>query len=166
MHKAMAIIIVSDTGPLISLEKITDGYDFIRKLYDKIIIPSAVIKEVAEGGYSDPLDYLEAYNIEDLIEIKTVQNISNIPDIERLDEGEKEAISLAYQLNLPLLIEETMGRRIAQSANIHISGIAGQIMKAYKHKIIKKKEALYKLEKMFQTGRINKKIYNSLTHAL
>jgi len=162
----MAIIIVSDTGPLISLEKLTDGYCFIRKLYDKIIIPSAVLKEVAEGGYSDPLEYLEAYKIEDLIEIKTVQKISNIPDIERLDKGEKEAISLAHQLNLPLLIEETMGRRIAQSANIHISGIAGQIMKAYKDKIINKKEAKDKLEEMFQAGRINKKIYNSLIQAL
>jgi len=30
---------VSDTGPLITLEKLSDGYRFIRLLYDKIIIP-------------------------------------------------------------------------------------------------------------------------------
>ncbi|TVM01577.1 MAG: hypothetical protein CV087_10680 [Candidatus Brocadia sp. WS118] len=162
----MANVIVSDTGPLITLEKMSDGYDFIRKLYEKIIIPSAVLKEVAEGEFSDPLDYLEEYKIEDLIEIKSVQTISNIPEIERLDEGEKEAISLAYQLKLPLLIEETIGRRIAQSANIHISGIAGQIIKAYTGKIIKKKEARRKLAELFNSGRINRKIYNTLVNSL
>ena len=137
----MARVIVSDTGPLITLEKMSDGYDFIRKLYDKIIIPSAVLKEVAEGEFSDPFDYLETHGIEDLIEIKSVQTLSKIPEIERLDEGEKEAISLAYQLKLPLLIEETIGRKIAQSVNIPISGIAGQILKAYREKIVKRKEA-------------------------
>jgi hypothetical protein len=29
----------SDTGPLITLEKLSDGYRFIRLLYDRIIIP-------------------------------------------------------------------------------------------------------------------------------
>ena len=162
----MASIIVSDTGPLITLEKMSDGYEFIRKLYDKIIIPSAVLKEVAEGNFSDPLDYLAAYEIEDLIEIRTVQKISNIPGIERLDAGEKEAISLAHQLNLPLLIEETMGRKIALSANIHISGIAGQIIKAFKSKIINKKDTKNRLEMLFKAGRINRKIYNTLIDSL
>lgn len=162
----MASVIVSDTGPLITLEKMSNGYNFIRKLYDKIIIPPAVLKEVAEGKFSDPLDYLEAYQIEDLIEIKSVQSISNIPQIERLDEGEKEAISLAYQLKLPLLIEETIGRKIAQSVNIHISGIAGQIMKAHTGKTIKKKEATKRLEELFKSGRINRKIYLALAKSL
>lgn len=162
----MARVIVSDTGPLITLEKMSDGYDFIRKLYDKIIIPSAVLKEVAEGEFSDPFDYLETHGIEDLIEIKSVQTLSKIPEIERLDEGEKEAISLAYQLKLPLLIEETIGRKIAQSVNIPISGIAGQILKAYREKIVKRKEAEKRLEKLFISGRINRRIYNAMVKTL
>jgi hypothetical protein len=31
--------IVSDTVPLISLEKLNQGYDFIRRLYDQIVLP-------------------------------------------------------------------------------------------------------------------------------
>ena len=31
--------IVSDTGPLITLEKLIDGFRFIRLLYDKVVIP-------------------------------------------------------------------------------------------------------------------------------
>ena len=36
--------IVSDTGPLISLERIEDGYAFVRRLYDNIILPHAVLE--------------------------------------------------------------------------------------------------------------------------
>lgn len=158
--------IVSDTGPLITLEKMSHGYDFLRSLYGKIIIPSAVLKEVAEGEFSNPLGYLDAYKIQDFIEIKSVQEVQNIPEIERLDHGEREAISLAYQLKLPLLIEETIGRRIAQSVNIRISGIAGQIIRAYAGKIIDKKAAIGSLEEMFKSGRINRKIYNALVNSL
>ena len=35
--------IVSNTGPLISLEKLSHGYDFIRQLYEKLVIPPAVL---------------------------------------------------------------------------------------------------------------------------
>ena len=38
--------IVSDTGLLITLEKLPDGYQFIRKLYDTIIIPPTVLTEL------------------------------------------------------------------------------------------------------------------------
>ena len=51
--------IVSNTGPLISLEKLDQGYDFIHCLYDKLIIPPAVLEEVAEGLFANPQDYLQ-----------------------------------------------------------------------------------------------------------
>lgn len=35
--------IVSDTSPIISFEKITGGYRFIQRLYDRLIVPPAVI---------------------------------------------------------------------------------------------------------------------------
>ena len=35
--------IVSNTGPLISLEKLRQGYAFIRQLYNTIIIPPGVL---------------------------------------------------------------------------------------------------------------------------
>lgn len=158
----MAKLIVSNTGPVISLEKLSNGFDFIRKLYDKIILPEEVLKELAFGKYSVPFDYLNANKIEDLFEVKTVPQISNIEQINRLDEGEKRAISLAHQLNLPLLIEETIGRQVALSAGLQISGIAGQIVKAFREKLIDKTETESKLQELFSGGRINRKIFNSL----
>lgn len=162
----MSKVIVSDTSPLISLEKISGGFDFIRKLYDRVFIPPAVSEELTEGRFSDPEKYLNKYRIEDLVEVKSAATISEIPSFDRLDKGEKEAISLAYQLNLPLLIEETIGRRVALSAGIHISGIAGQIVKAYREKIIERTEATHKSKELFQSGRISKKLYDALLVAL
>jgi predicted nucleic acid-binding protein len=162
----MAKIIVSNTGPMISLEKLGGGFDFIHKLYDKVILPEIVLKELAGDIFSTPLDYLEAYNIGSLIEIRQVSEISDIPEIDRLDEGEKHAISLAHQLGLPLLIEETIGRQIASSVGIQISGIAGQIIKAFKEKLIGSEEATNMLQEMFSSGRINQKIFDSLIATL
>ena len=61
-----------------------------------------------------------------------------------------------------MLIEETIGRQIAILAGIRISGIAGQIIKAYKEKLIGSEEAESKLHEMFSSGRINRKIFLSL----
>ncbi len=58
--------VVSDTGPLISLEKITDGYAFIRKLCKSIIVPQAVLREVSAGNHDA---YLSRFKTTDLIEV-------------------------------------------------------------------------------------------------
>jgi predicted nucleic acid-binding protein len=43
---------VSNTGPLITLEKITGGFDFIRLLYDKLIIPPVVLDEIDRENFN------------------------------------------------------------------------------------------------------------------
>ena len=64
--------IVSNTGPLISLEKLREGYAFIRQLYDTIIIPPGVLDEVAEGQFATPQAYVQHYGIVDLIAVHAV----------------------------------------------------------------------------------------------
>ena len=39
-------IIASDAGPLITLERIENGFDFLSKVYKEIIIPQSVFDEV------------------------------------------------------------------------------------------------------------------------
>jgi predicted nucleic acid-binding protein len=154
--------IVSNTGPLISLEKLQQGYAFIRQLYDTIIIPVGVLNEVAEGQFATPHAYLQYYGIVDLIEVQVVSRSEQLPGAARLHVGEAQAIQLALELALPLLIEETVGRRIAQGLGIPISGIAGQIIMAFHLGIITAQEARNKLLELFQAGRINRKIYAAL----
>lgn len=38
--------VVSNTGPLISLEKLDGGFRFIGKIYHKILIPPKVAEEI------------------------------------------------------------------------------------------------------------------------
>ena len=158
--------IVSNTGPLISLEKLNQGYDFIRCLYEKLIIPSAVLDEVAAGQFVDPQEYLHHYNIIDLIEVCPVSQTPLISGVERLHDGEIQAIQLALELQLPLLIEETVGRRVAQSMGIRVSGIAGQIIMAFRQNGISATDARDKLNELFRAGRINQKIYDALLNAI
>lgn len=52
------------------------------------------------------------------------------PELAELDAGERDALSLALQRGLPVLIEERVGRDIARAKGMSYSGIAGQSMKA------------------------------------
>ncbi len=158
--------IVSNTGPLISLEKLSDGYGFIRKLYDKILIPPVVLEEVAADLFPESIAYLQHYGIRDLIQVHPVSAAFEKPELNRLHDGEKQAIQLALELKLPLLIEETIGREIAGELGIHFSGIAGQILKAFREGIIPSIEAQGKLTELFQGGRINRRIYDFLLEQL
>jgi predicted nucleic acid-binding protein len=154
--------IVSDTGPLITLEMLTDGYRFIELLYSQIIIPQSVLDEVAKADFATTQSYLTHHQIKDLVSVQQPDTQINVESDNRLHDGELHAIQLAIQLQLPLLIEETLGRKIAQQAGIPISGIAGQILKAHRQRLVTKKEASQKILELFRIGRINRRIYEVL----
>ena len=157
--------VVSDTGPMISLERLTDGFQFIRCLYDQIIVPPAVLAEL--GFHFDHEEkYLEHHEIDDLIEVRSVDSHAELSDLDRLHVGEIQAILLALEWELPLLIEEAVGRRSAQAAGVSISGIAGQIVKAYRQRVISVEEARAMLKEMLDHRRINDRIYERLVTAI
>jgi len=142
------------------------GYEFIRQLYDTIIIPPGVLDEVTEGQFAPLHAYLQHYGIVDLIEVQTVPRSAQLPAATRLHVGEAQAIQLARELALPLLIEETVGRRVARGLGTPISGIAGQILKAFRQGSLTAQEARNKLLELLQAGRINRKIYEALLAAI
>jgi predicted nucleic acid-binding protein len=156
----------SDTGPLIPLEKLSDGYRFIRLLYDKIIIPRTVLDELVQGQFLSAQAYLEHYGIEDLLDIVETRGDLEVPGVELLDAGEREAIQTALERGLPLLIEEEAGRRCAQGLGLRISGIAGQVVKAFRAGLISSREAQDKLRELFEAGRINRKLHTALAAAV
>ena len=157
--------IVSDSGPLITLEKLSDGYQFIRRRYERIVIPATVLGELWQGQFVSAEAYLTHYDVFDLFEVVEVR-LHVSPGLERLDRGEQEAIHLAVQRGLPLLIEEQAGREVAQQLGISISGIAGQVVRAFREKLLTLEEALDKLHELFASGRINTRIYQGLVEAV
>jgi predicted nucleic acid-binding protein len=158
--------VVSDTGPLISLEKVQGGFGFIRLLYDRIIVPPAVVDELYQGQFLSAEAYLAHYAIADLVEVALVSAHAGLPEIRLLDRGEREAIALALERGLPLLIEETAGRRVAMAAGLHISGIAGQVVKAYREGILDAETARGILRELLQAGRIGTRIHDGLVAAI
>ena len=129
-------IIVSNTGPLISLERLSGGFDLLKKLYSRIIIPPAVLQEISTK-YKNPEDFLFTHQINNFLFVESPHTLlTDIP----LHSGEVEAISLAYERQLPLLIEEHDGRKAAKEKGLQISGIAGQIFKSHQQKIITAQE--------------------------
>jgi predicted nucleic acid-binding protein len=149
--------VVSDTGPLISLEKLGDGYRLLRLLYDRVLIPPSVLAELIHGQFVDEHAYMEHYGISGFLEVVEVQNDRALPESALLDLGESDAIRLALERSLPLLIEEEAGRRIAQQLGLHISGIAGQAFKAFRTGKIPSGEAQGKLRELLGAGRIQQK---------
>lgn len=152
--------IVSDTGPLISLEKMREGFQFIRKLYDVIWVPPAVMEELTES-FSNPTAYLQCNGIQDFVKIHPVTT-THFDLSGRLHDGEIQAISLALKLDLPLLIEETAGRVVAHSLGLSISGIARQVVVACRKNVIQPSEADQKLQELLKGNRINQKVYGFL----
>ena len=91
----------SDTGSLITLEKLSDGYGyrFIRLLYDKIVIPRSVLDELTQGQFLSPQAYLEHYEIAALLEVVEPQGTLEVPGGEVLDIGERQASRLRWSEN-------------------------------------------------------------------
>ncbi len=115
-------IIVSDTTALIVLAK-TNHLELLSNFIEKVYMPSAVMEELSfkdDGVFHriENSDFIEVKNIED-------QSILNDIKTSNLDRGEIEAISLALETNLDLLIDEKAGRKYAIEKGIEILGLLG-----------------------------------------
>jgi len=122
--------LVADTGPIIALAKIGKLY-WLEQLVDQVMIPPMVYKELL-GKIGPEADVIEN-------SLKSFIKISDLPRVEaeiqsvvsNLDEGEKQAIILAYHnLNdILLLIDDRAGREIAYKLQIPITGLLGMFIK-------------------------------------
>jgi predicted nucleic acid-binding protein len=86
--------------------------------------------------------------------------------MERLHGGENQAIQLALERELPLLIEEEAGREVALEAGLRISGIAGQLLKAVRVGVLPVENGIEKLEALLRAGRINTLIFEGIRDAM
>ena len=158
--------VVSDTGPLISLEKLSGGYGWMKQLYGQILIPDAVAEELYQGMFSSWEAYRSHYGLGNFVVVVEVADEATFPGCELLDIGERQAIQLAWKRQLPLLIEEEQGRQAAKVLGLTFSGLAGQILKAHREQIISLAVAQTSLAELLKAGRIGKKLYAGLLEAL
>jgi predicted nucleic acid-binding protein len=148
-------MIVSDSTTLIILFD-TKKIDLLGNLFEKIYIPRAVLKEINRKKTVNLPDYFEVCEVEPFEELKLI-----------LDEGESEAITLAVNKKLPLIIDEKKGRKIAKNYNVKIIGLIGILILNVQKGYLNKNEALSFLEYINDRGfRVSEKLKESFKKAL
>lgn len=119
---------ISNTSPLLYLNLINQ-LELLRRIYRTVIIPPAVVAELAEGSRQgvrvpDPA-------ILPWLQVVPVQSQELIPVITDLGAGEAEVIALALENPGSLvIIDDQLGRRIAGMSRLNITGTLGIIIKA------------------------------------
>jgi len=131
------MIVVADTGPIISLAVI-DKLSILDSLFESISIPEAVWEEL--------LNYIEVFNIPQIYNYENnVKRVNAKYDLEQLvDKGELEAILLSKEIDADyLLIDDKKARAIAEEMSIACIGTIAVLIKAKSEGIIKELRQLF-----------------------
>jgi predicted nucleic acid-binding protein len=122
--------IVTNTGPLIALAKI-NKLSLLEQLFTEVHIPPAVQRELLAKSGPETMRLDEA--LSRFIQVASVpQQLP--PEVKiatsRLDLGEQQAVALAYQLKVLLVIDDQLGRAAARQLTIPVTGMAGVLIRA------------------------------------
>ncbi|MBN2531679.1 MAG: hypothetical protein JXB88_02245 [Spirochaetales bacterium] len=121
-------IVLSNTSPLYYLNKL-GILDILRLLFGELSIPEAVVNEL-QASNDFKIDLYGSYS-----SWITIERVNAIPPsisvIQGLGKGETEVLALAKIKKEPLLIiDDTLGRRIALSNGYSITGTCGILILA------------------------------------
>lgn len=137
------MIVVSDTSPINYLVLIGE-IDLLPQLFEQIVIPQAVLDELQKTGTPE----LVRKWIESRPNWLKVQNATTIDQTIALGAGEREAISLAKEINADLvLIDDRKARKLALERNLNVAGTINILKSAARRNLIKVDDALQKLQK-------------------
>jgi len=156
-------LIVSDSTTLIVLERL-DALSMLCSLFNKILIPQAVMDELLSGN-SKINELMQQAGCYELVSVNVSERLLELS--QWLDRGEAEAIELALIRQLPLIIDERKGRKIALQKNLSVIGLAGLMVLAAKRHHKTPKAALELLDKAIILGfRLSNKLYQQVKDAL
>ena len=114
----MPEIAVVDTSVLIALEKI-NLIDILCKLYEKIIVPEAVVNELGTLTIDCP----------SVRKVKSPLVRLLVSDL-NLGKGESEAIAVARETGTRIIIDDQKARRVAETLELNVTGTIGLLLKA------------------------------------
>ena len=126
------MIVFSNTTPFIALSVI-NKLDLLPSIFEEIHVADSVIRECSEGGKImvpdlSSLDWVISHN--DL-------DNTMLPILLELDRGEKQTIALALKEKDSLvIIDEKIGRNIAEYMGLKVVGTLGVLVKAKRLKMI------------------------------
>lgn len=127
----MTEVVVSDTTPLQYLHQ-SGKLDLLSQLFGRVIVPPAVIGELAEGlARGHDLPRLEGLG---WVEIVVPHQALVLPD--KLGRGEQEAISVAVERQLSVLMDDYDARACAVALGLHVVGTFGILIRAKRQGLI------------------------------
>jgi predicted nucleic acid-binding protein len=111
---------VADSGPILSFAR-AERFDLLRRIVDALIIPDAVYDDIVVRGAGKP--GAEEVVQASWIRRRSVQNRTLVDQFPaKLHLGEREALVLAQELGMVLLIDEREARRAAEQHHIAYVG--------------------------------------------
>lgn len=129
-------VVVSDTTPIIALASI-ERLDLLSALYEEILIPPAVRREVLAGG-SRRIG-VEAFQRANFFRERSLAQPRNADLLIDLGRGEAEALILAQEVDADLvLLDERQARGYARYLGLPMTGTLGILMKAKKQGFLEK----------------------------
>ena len=127
--------IVSNTSPISNLAQVGQ-IDLLEKLYETVLIPSAVYDELLDERAGETV--IKAVQSATWLEVQMGQNQKLVGELRNLlNLGEAEAIALAIEVNATrLLIDERLGRQAAAVRGLRITGVFGVLLSAKQQGLI------------------------------
>ena len=140
--------VVINTSPWIALS-VCNQVDLLNEVYENVLIPSAVEREIIAGGKNRPgaRELGEAT----WLNVMEIQDITKIFLLHELDRGEGEVIILAQEQKInQVIIDERVARMHASVAGLSLMGTLGFLLKSKKQNLIPEIRPL--IEKILQAG--------------
>ncbi len=147
-------MIVCDSTSLIHLSKI-GKIELLKSVFGKVLIPEAVYTEtVIRGAGKLNTQNITSQNwiVKKELSEKQKEDVKNLLKSANIHRGEAEAIVLAKSENLPLLIDDSVGVRVAQTFGIETYWTTSTVLKAYSENKLDKKETKQLLEDLVRSG--------------
>lgn len=125
-------MIFSNTAPFIALSAI-GRLDLLPALFGRIHVVEPVVRECAAGG-AVTVPALESLP---WVTVQPITAVDPEPMLTQLDAGEKWTLHAARQAKAKLLlIDERIGRNLAERMGLKVSGTLGVLLKAHQQGLI------------------------------
>ena len=127
------MIVVSDTSAISNLYQI-DRLELLRDLFGEVLAPPAVLRELSALP-----DHALLLSGTSWIRPVFPEDYALVEELtENLDLGESEAIVVALEMKADrLIVDEKLGRSIAQKYGIPIVGVLGILIEAKRAELLK-----------------------------
>ena len=151
-------MIVSDSTALIVLLDL-DRVELLENLFEVVYITPVVLEEIS---VKYPVVLPPFVTVEKPEDDELIDELRML-----LDPGESEAIALAKTKNLPIIIDEKRGRKVAKGMGLKVIGLLGVVYLNVKKGFLTKSEALSFIENAMEHGyRISRKMVDDVLEAL